>query len=349
MDSFGAKISSGRGVMMGAAILFIMFFHLQSGHFGWWSNFCNCYGLWGVDVFMFLSGYGIAHSLRSWGRGQAGGKGLGEFYRKRLVRILPVCMVSGTLFYMLAEPAQAGLKAMLLQVSGMDMWYVRVILLCYLFSPLFLWVMRRWCSWWLMLGLVLVVELLLWLSITLQPAHFPMNLYATTVCWGLARLPAYLMGLFVAEKAAAAAAAPAAGAKMTPWGYLLPPAVLCLGFSLVARYMFSTGQGFWRSDYWDLMPLAALAFTLPVLCALAGLCLQHLPQWLLRVPRAVLEWCGRHSLELYVVHLPLYPIIARSGVEPAYYPYFAMGLSALLAWLLHLMVAQLRFPSPPSR
>ena len=69
MDSFGAKISSGRGVMMGAAILFIMFFHLQSGHFGWWSNFCNCYGLWGVDVFMFLSGYGIAHSLRSWGRG----------------------------------------------------------------------------------------------------------------------------------------------------------------------------------------------------------------------------------------------------------------------------------------
>ena len=68
MDTFGAKISLGRGGVMGAAILFIMFFHLQSGHFGWWSNFCNCYGLWGVDAFMFVSGYGIAQLGQGAGR-----------------------------------------------------------------------------------------------------------------------------------------------------------------------------------------------------------------------------------------------------------------------------------------
>lgn len=352
MDSFGAKISLGRGVMMGAAILFIMFFHLQSGHFGWWSNFCNCYGLWGVDVFMFLSGYGIAHSLRSWGRGQAGGKGLGEFYRKRLVRILPVCVVSGTLFYFLAEPAEEGVLTALLQVSGMDMWYVRVILLCYLFSPLFLWLMRRWCSWWLMLGLIVAVELLLWLSIEPGEPKFLVDMFTSTVCWGLARLPAYLMGLFVAEKCAAAAPqAPgkASGGVSTCHMWLIFAAVGSLAFSLVARWLFSTGQGFWHSNYWDLMPLAGLVFALPVLCAGVGLCLQCLPQWLLRVPRAVLEWCGSHSLELYVVHLPLYPIVARSGVDAAWFPYVAMGLSALLAAFLHLMVAEFRRFSPVKR
>lgn len=311
-------ISAARTMLMGLAIIFIMLFHLQTEDFGWFSFVCNYYGLWGVDVFLFLSGFGIVYSLRRWQPGQS----LAGFYAKRLKRLMPACVLCGTLFYLWAPHAPT-LQHVLLQVTGMDMWYVRVILLFYLFSPLLLLVVRRFNTWGWLLVLTLLTEVLLALCIYLQPDSGTLNLYRATVCWGLARFPAFLAGMCVAQ-------------GMRCNNYFT--AALCLLFSVAARLMFRQGEGWLCSEYCDLMPLAALVFAMPAGCYLLGRVRPHLPQGVL-VP---VEWAGRHSLELYLVHLPLYPMVREWVGATIWFPFTALVLSVLIAAAVSFLIALVR-------
>lgn len=129
-------ISTYRSEIMGWSILWIMMLHFdfkQITPLG----FIGQYGLAGVDAFLFVSGFGIFHSLEKT-------KSIWNFYMKRCVRIFPVfCFIgmfgSILLFhdsFLTYIYRHTTLGYWFGGVSFPD-WYIASLLLLYLFSPLF--------------------------------------------------------------------------------------------------------------------------------------------------------------------------------------------------------------------
>lgn len=74
-------LSQYRDELKGLAILGVVFFHARLGLTGFWYGLQQiCYG--GVDVFLFLSGFGLYHSLERSGD-------VGAYLKRRAMRLLP--------------------------------------------------------------------------------------------------------------------------------------------------------------------------------------------------------------------------------------------------------------------
>ena len=63
MATYKQDISEKRTLLMGVAMLSIMLFH-QGWIWGWnpFFAFFHFYGNWGVDIFFFVSGFGLYYS-----------------------------------------------------------------------------------------------------------------------------------------------------------------------------------------------------------------------------------------------------------------------------------------------
>lgn len=70
-------------------MLSVMLFHQPwfRGHIV--DDLFRTYGDWGVDFFLFVSGFGIAHSLEK--------NTTGVYFRNRIVRVLPYCLAYGVI------------------------------------------------------------------------------------------------------------------------------------------------------------------------------------------------------------------------------------------------------------
>ena len=83
-------ISYFRSELMGFAILWIMAFHFDFMQIPILPNITQ-YGYAGVEIFMFVSGFGIFYSLSE------KGNNLFNFYKKRIMRIFPAYYLIGIL------------------------------------------------------------------------------------------------------------------------------------------------------------------------------------------------------------------------------------------------------------
>ena len=142
-------ISKYRGELFGIAIVSVIILHylgiLRAGE----TNrvvylFARLYngavGSVGVDIFVFLSGYGICYSL-------CRGKTLREFYLKRFHRVVFPYLVLGMVFWIikdliiLREPFSKFIydySLLSFWFSGVQsFWYIAFICLMYILSPLF--------------------------------------------------------------------------------------------------------------------------------------------------------------------------------------------------------------------
>lgn len=118
-------ISSFRTEIMGLAILLIMLFHLGVLPFG------EC----GVDIFLFLSGFSMYHSLSK-------NSNVVQFYKKRVLRILPAYFIVAMPYFAI-KASSMGDFLMKITNLGIVMygvmdgwWFVTMILLCYLIAPI---------------------------------------------------------------------------------------------------------------------------------------------------------------------------------------------------------------------
>ena len=79
-------ISKYRTHIMGAAMMWIMWFHSAYAGKSEVFHFIHNIGFFGVDMFLMVSGLGLYFSMRK-------SKSMGEFYKKRAVRILPAYLI----------------------------------------------------------------------------------------------------------------------------------------------------------------------------------------------------------------------------------------------------------------
>lgn len=137
--SINQEISNNRSFLMGIAMLSIMLFH-QGWIWGWnpFFAFFHFFGNWGVDIFFFVSGFGLYYSLNKDGN-------IASFYKRRLIRMLPICLVCGLFRYIVDHILPVGVggyptgvhevSSDWMTILSWDRWFIPVIMVYYLLVP----------------------------------------------------------------------------------------------------------------------------------------------------------------------------------------------------------------------
>ena len=142
------KISISRQFLMGIAILWIVLFHSFVGtdirlSYPLYLKYIIVNGSCGVDIFVFLSGFGIFCSLHN-------NPNEINFYKKRILRLLPIfplVIVDILIFYIAYKHITfVQIFGYILQVNfwiypiesyKLYFWYISFIIVCYFISPIF--------------------------------------------------------------------------------------------------------------------------------------------------------------------------------------------------------------------
>ena len=172
-----ANISRFRGELMGAAMLFIILFHValprEDAFFG-----LRRMGNVGVDMFLFLSGIGLWFS---WMKNPSAK----HFFIRRYLRIYPTWLIIACLFYI--PSFQGGSTWNWIYLFGeitinwgfwlhdeLNFWYIPATMMLYLFAPAYMELIKRHPIYrWLpvvMMHTLFLGRLLMWLTSTRVPS-----------------------------------------------------------------------------------------------------------------------------------------------------------------------------------
>lgn len=192
-----ANISRFRAEQMGAAMLFVILFHVALDRGDPFYGLRRC-GNVGVDIFLFLSGVGLWFS---WVKTPD----VLRFYRRRLLRIVPTWIVVATAFYLPDYLGARRFSRSLVDLIGditinwdfwlhdeLTFWYVPAIMALYLVAP---WYMRliqsRPVYRWLPLLMVIWCVMVQWVL----PIHHAVG--HIEIFWS--RVPIFFIGINFGE------------------------------------------------------------------------------------------------------------------------------------------------------
>lgn len=192
-----ANISRFRAEQMGAAMLFVILFHVALDRGDPFYGLRRC-GNVGVDIFLFLSGVGLWFS---WVKSPD----VLRFYRRRLLRIVPTWIVVATAFYLPDYLGARRFSHSIVDLIGditinwdfwlhdeLTFWYVPAIMALYLVAP---WYMRliqsRPVYRWLPLLMVIWCVMVQWVL----PIHHAVG--HIEIFWS--RVPIFFIGINFGE------------------------------------------------------------------------------------------------------------------------------------------------------
>lgn len=266
MDKFVNLLSRNRTFIMGIAILSIMLFH-QGWLHSYFFKFFGFVGHFGVDLFFFVSGFGIVYSLKK--------NDTLTFYKRRIKRIFPPLILFGVIKFVLAKHIILFNQYTVdwTAIFGFDLWYICVILFFYLISPFLLKFIGNNVN-----GFVLLLLVVILISLGGGYTSLP-----DTVRWGVVRFPAYLLGMLVAL-------------SRLKWSDIyIKYGISFVIFAAVFRLFRFSGQ----INCTDLYTFLILVFGIPSLCYWLSILARLLDKHRLTKP---FIYCGSRSLELYIVH-----------------------------------------------
>ena len=271
-----------RSVWMGAAILWIILFHLHlPGDSFFVTKICNL-GYAGSDIFYFASGLGIWFSLQHT-------PDVKTFYKKRAHRILPMywCFIVvwlGFRFWIceMTIPMAVGNLLGIQVLFGLDgafNWYITYLLLFYLLAPLIR-----------LLYLKLKQDRLCMLFLAVLFLVLFLTCHVSQLTIGLSRLPVFSLGMLFG--------------KMTEEKneISLPQTVvmLCLlpvGLGLALYFGADVLRGWYTGLMWY-----PLILSVPGTCMVLSL-LGRSTEKFRPAKKGVLPFLGEHTMELYYVHI----------------------------------------------
>lgn len=318
-----SDFSRYRSALMGAAMLFVMFFHVSMPKSELMYGVVRC-GNIGVDMFLFLSGIGLWYAWTKTPR-------LRHFYWRRYVRIYPAWLLMAALFYIMNysqygaksySPDIPNLVANILvnwsfwRIDDLTFWFIPAIMMMYTFAPFYMQLIIRWPSYrWL------PVLFMVW-AVMVQyypPVHASVG--HVEIFWS--RIPIFLIGIncgkWVKE-------------QRTLEGQALGGIALLFVLSFAMCIEF---ENHWRGRF----PLF-LERMVYIPCSISGMVLlcqlfRHAPSWLLRF----LAFVGGISLELYLIHIHfVYKYITPFHLGYCLTALLMIAVSIPLAWLLSKLV-----------
>ena len=277
IEDFYNNTAKFRTAIMGLAMISVMLFHQYFTSVVPFNLFHN-FGSWGVDVFLFLSGMGLVKSLNN--------NRLKVYYLRRLKRILPSCLLCGSIKYIifiLLGSSVAILKEALnigiWSIMSFDLWFIPSILIMYAISPILYKLIKNW--FYLSVLLIAIVFFINGIFIKPQIGYdwmSPLGIFA----WTMSRLPVFMAGMHLAIKNYLSN-------KNLLFSYLFLVMAIC--FKILDKIDISF-QGIH-----DCL-LLALMIGMPALIMLNIKLLINLPTKIL----LFVNFFGKYSLELYLVH-----------------------------------------------
>lgn len=189
------NISRFRGELMGAAMLFIMLFHVDLARTDIFFGLRRM-GNIGVDMFLFLSGVGLWFS---WMKHPS----FRHFYARRFTRIYPAWLIVACLYYIPRIPVHdfsSGLN-LFMEITvnwnfwlhdELNFWYIPAIMALYLFAPPYMELIRRHPVYrWLPVVMIMWCILVQWVT----PIHHAVG--HLEIFWS--RVPIFFIGINMGE------------------------------------------------------------------------------------------------------------------------------------------------------
>ncbi|MDD6020641.1 MAG: acyltransferase [bacterium] len=269
---FNDIISKYRTGIMGFAMMAIMLGHQPFFFESHIVGFFHIYGSWGVDLFLFVSGFGITHSLRK--------NSVKQFYKNRANRLIPTCVFVGLAKYILKLCGFEEFTSdnFILFVTNIYLWYIYAIIVYYIVSPLLYKLLHRY-------GVYAVISIcLVSLLCSYIPFHLSPYYLVNHIGWLTARLPVYVLGMY---------------AVMYPIRIKLKYIILG-GLAICALAAFLKLTTIMIRFKWDIKYLNLLVMlSTPMLCLLACKLTHYFK--ILELG-SIVDYFGKYSLELYLWH-----------------------------------------------
>jgi len=322
-----SSISRFRGEMMGLAALWIIIFHFyqpilpNAGLISSLEDFIKSIGYFGVELFIFVSGFGCAYALSK--------ENALSFWKKRIKKLaIPVLLLG----VVQGIEYKWGIEEFVLNVSGTTfftrdiysfIWFVTAIAVFYFFAPFYIILYNRVRS-----GVIFTfAALIIWsiLSFIVQPV-LRNDFYGA-----INRIPAYIIGLMI-------------GLETQKGKYQLT-VVARVGLILL---FFASGFIIWLTQFNGLiLPYSFLygvcntCFTVPI-CILLPETINHLTKWkhiqVLKMIQKVLLFFGSISFEMYGVQRYITSMVPPITRSPAINNVFYFCIVIASGFALCLMV-----------
>ena len=269
-------------------------------------DFFHMYGLWGVEIFLFVSGFGIVYSLKK--------NTTKKFYAHRVKRMLPTCLIVGILKFIISF---FGFKEdihnnLLLLITNLYMWFIYAIAVYYLVSPILYKLINRFGLW-----IVILVCIFSQLCRIIPFGNSPYYLI-NHIGWITGRLPIYTFGMYVALKHL--------NFKISTINVVgLLFFIICMilrAGSIMVKYK-------WNVPYIYILLLPATPM-MCIFCTYLKILFQKLHSLV------VLKYLGKYSLELFLWHTFIYWNIFKNNLFEGWNSY----AKALIAMCLILLLTK---------
>lgn len=311
------RISRYKSALMGIAILIVVYGHFFYYHSGLKDytqlNITMWYTVGSVDIFVFLSGFGIYHSLSKKDDPL-------RFFQRRMSRLLPsylpfiliYCAFSLAVGWMNRFQALGNLTTFgwWAQQGGQFNWYIPTIIGMYLISPLFYH------------GIVTYEKKSLWVI----PLLFLMEAGAigSSLMIGVSRFPVYFLGMYLGREAALGHTP--SRRHLTASGILMVASMAGLFYLVKCHPNSLSRYGFWWHPFLLSTP-GCLYFT--------TWCLEkHEKRAVTRWINRGLSFLGGKSFEIYLWHLMVYSVALYLGLQ-GWGMWIVMALLGILVGCLY--------------
>ena len=297
MDGY-QRISRYKSQLMGMAVMVVVYGHLLYYH-SWLKNyedlnFTIWYTLGSVEMFMFISGFGIYHSLKK-------NRDSYTFYQRRLARLLPSflpvmlawCAAGMLMRDMTVGQALGNLTGLgwWFQQKQQFNWYVPAILVLYLLSPLFFDCIERMGK----------------KSVLVFPALFIVIMagWGSNLLMAVTRFPTYFLGMYFGARFYE-------GRTVTRKQVWVWTVVALIAMALVPYFFLIARQYLWfYGMYWILF-----FFSTPA----TAFGLTKIMEWqegnaLGRGLNRMWGFLGSRSFEIYLCHLAFYELCLAMKVQ----------------------------------
>ncbi len=255
------------------------------------------FGFLCVDVFLFLSGFGIYYSLKNHMNGQ---KPLLLFYKRRLIRIMPAAIIAGIGLKWLPS-CRFEMVNDYLNFAGLGLWFIRTLLVLYFVSPIIYKLIEKYKQKIVYGCMILCSVVIMWF---INTGYAQSSFLSTTMTsWTLARTPAFVCGMmvpFLMEQD------PIFFDKNKKRNIICGFVFMVISLTLLSVYLLNITHPSFKGIFLYMGWLMFVPF-LPLACVLMSKMISSAASTI----QKTLQWIGGISLELYLCHESVYALTSK--------------------------------------
>lgn len=303
------KLSKYRGEIMGIATVMILVGHsifYGQGAINWGIfNDLFTLGYSGVDLFLFVSGFGLVNSISR--------NDIKTFYRHRIDRLMP-SVIFIVVLYAIINFRSISLSWLNPNFWFQNYWYIGFCIFSYSLFP----IIFRWCNnrnGYLSLFVSIIVSLIL-----LMPFIIKGEAQSTAYTCFITRIPVFILGTLFAI-----------GKCKQVFSIKVSSVLLIIG--LIGLIPFKLNNDLGGNTYFNTY-YSILLITPPILLTYCKV-LYYIPVKL----NDVLNWIGKRSLEIYLIQVTVMPRLMAKMIKEGFTQLLVICMSfsavLVLAIIMH--------------